>query len=137
MRYLGIDYGSKKTGLALSDESGKMGFPHEVVPTHELPQRLAAVIPEHGITAVVMGESKDFSGNENPIHKEAQAFAAWVAHTFSLPVHWEPEFLTSAAARRGPGAPDEKPSRSPKTHEPVDASAAALILTSYLSRHHE
>ena len=134
MRYLGIDYGSAKTGLALSDEAGTMGFPRAVVPTTELRGALTKLFEDERIDAVVIGDSRTLAGVENPIAQEARVFGAWVEKEFSVPLHWESEVFTSAEARRTP-APEEK-SRKPKSHAPVDASAAALILTNYLSRNH-
>ena len=56
MRYLGVDYGSHKVGLALSDECGTMGFPHAIVPnTRELAGDLAALVAEQSVGAVVIG----------------------------------------------------------------------------------
>lgn len=132
MRYLGIDYGSVKTGLALSDEAGHMGFPHAIILTKELESYLANLLKTEKIDAVVIGESKNFIGADNPIASAARDFARWV-ETQGLPVFWEPEVLTSAEARRA-HEPGEK-TRAPKERGEVDASAAALILTSYLSRH--
>lgn len=129
MKYLGIDYGTKKTGLAISDEAGKMGFPHGVRPTDpRLLDDVALLIREKGIEAVVMGESKDFSGEANPVAEAARQFAEDLSARAGVPVHFEAEMFTTQAARRMPdgsrmdGSPD------------VDASAAALILTSYLER---
>jgi putative holliday junction resolvase len=129
MRYLGIDYGTKKVGLALSDEAGAMGFPHAIVlNTPHLVEELARLIKEREVGAVVMGESRDFSGKENPSAQEARALAEELEARTSIPVHFEPETLTTQEARRLPdgtraaGSPD------------VDSSAAALILTSYLER---
>jgi putative Holliday junction resolvase len=136
MRYLGIDYGSKKVGLALSDEGGTMGFPHAVVSnTPQLAAELAALIAREGVGAVVMGESRDFAGKDNPIMQDARAFAEQLAAHAGVPIAFEPETFTSAEARR---APEKEPkTRAAKRRAPVDASAAALILTSYLSREHE
>ena len=134
MRYLGIDYGTRKTGLAVSDEAGTMGFPHAVVPTAGLEESLTRLIKEKGIGSVVIGESKNLDGTENAVAAEAKKLGAWVEQHLNLPVAWEPEMFTSAEARRA-FAPEAK-SRAPRKHEDVDASAAALILTSYLTRIH-
>lgn len=129
MRYLGIDYGTKKTGIAISDESGTMGFPHAVKPTDpRLLDDLALLIKEKDVEAVVMGESTNLSGGENAVAAEARAFASDLAARTGVAVHFEPEAFTTQAARRLPdgsrmeGSPD------------VDAQAAALILTSFLER---
>jgi putative Holliday junction resolvase len=134
MRYLGIDYGSKKVGLALSDEAGTMGFPHSIVlNTPKLADEICALVAKENVSAVVIGESKDFSGKENPIAKEAKAFGDTLALQAGVPVFYEMEILTSAQAKRT--QQKEGKSRAPAARGPVDDSAAALILTSYLSHH--
>lgn len=136
MRYLGIDYGTKKVGLALSDEAGTMGFPHAILPNSpKLLEEVSTLATKENIGAVVIGESRDYQGALNPAGVFARAFGQELAGRTGLPVFYESEVLTSAEARRAP-AKEEK-NRSPKTHEQVDASAAALILTSYLSHPHE
>ncbi|MFI5260283.1 MAG: Holliday junction resolvase RuvX [Candidatus Paceibacteria bacterium] len=133
MRYLGIDYGTKKIGLALSDESGTMGFPHSIVPnTPRLVDELCALIAKENVGAVVIGESLNLSGAENPIAKSAHALGNMIAERTGAPVLYESEVFTSAEARRAPEK--EMKSRAAKPRANVDASAAALILTSYLSR---
>lgn len=127
MRHLGIDYGSKRVGLALSDEGGNMGFPHTVLPNDaELLANLAGLIEREDVGKIVMGESRTFTGEENPIAKDARAFAKKLSNETNVEVVFEPEVLTTQEARR-----DMEGNR---THGIVDASAAALILTSYLGR---
>lgn len=126
MRYLGIDYGARKIGLALSDEGGSMGFPHAIIAnTPHLVDELCTLIKEREVGAIVMGESKTLGGGHNPIAQDAQLLAQLLHERTKLPVHFESEVFTSAEARR----------HAPEGAE-VDASAAALILTSYLSRNH-
>ena len=133
MRYLGIDYGSAKVGLALSDEAGTMGFPHAIVPnTPRLADELCALIAREDVGAVIIGESRDLAGNENPIAQGARALGEQLTLRAGVPVRYESEVFTTAAARRAPAK--EGKSRAPKKRQAVDASAAALILTSYLSR---
>ncbi len=133
MRYLGVDYGSSKIGLALSDEAGTMGFPHAVVSnTPRLADELAALIARENVGAVVIGESRDLAGGENPIAKDARALGALLTARAGVPVVFESEVFTSAEARRAPEK--QMKSRAAKPRANVDASAAALILTSYLSR---
>ncbi len=132
MRYLGIDYGSKKVGLALSDEGGNMGFPHSILSnTPKLAEEVLALIKKERVEAVVVGESKDFMGNDNPIAADARLFSASIQAS-GIPVFFESETFTSAEARRM-HVPAEK-TRKPMNTDAVDASAAALILTSYLSK---
>lgn len=133
MRYLGIDYGSKKVGLALSDEAGAMGFPHAIIPnTPRLVDELCALIAKEDAGAVVIGESRNLEGGQNPIAEDACALGHALTERAGVPVFFESEVFTSAQARRAPEK--EMKSRAPKKHIAIDASAAALILTSYLSR---
>lgn len=141
MRYLGIDYGSKKIGLALSDDSGTMGFPCSIIQnTSRLVSEMCALISAEKVGAVVIGESRNLAGGENPIAKDARLFGEQLAEQSGIPVFFESEVFTSAEARR---IPIEKKAslrmsrsgtRGVKQQGDVDASAAALILTSYLSR---
>ncbi len=124
MRYLGVDYGSKRIGLALSDEAGTMGFPHSIVKnTPRLVDDVCELITRERVGAIVVGESKNLSGKENPIARDARVFGDSVARISQKPVFFESEVFTSVEARR-----------AAKPRAAVDASAAALILTSYLSR---
>lgn len=131
MRYLGIDFGTKKVGLAFSDEAGQMGFPYGIIVNDgRLIDEILALIERKEVGAVVMGESRDYAGNENKVFALAKEFAQLLERRSGLPVHFEPEMLTTQEARRD--FEGVRVSGSPN----VDASAAALILTSYLSRSH-
>lgn len=133
MRYLGIDYGIKRVGLALSDEAGVMGFPHDImVNSPKLLDALCARIAKENVGAVVIGESRNLSGGENPIAERARALGEQLTERAGIPVFFESEVYTSAQARRAPAK--EGKTRAPKARRAVDASAAALILTSFLSR---
>lgn len=124
MRYLGIDFGEKRIGIALSDAEGDFAYAHSVVANgqHAITE-IVALVKKEGVEALVMGESKDYSGKENTIMPCARAFAAELALAAGVPLYWEPEFLTSAEAGRIQGE-----------GRMLDASAAALILKSYLGR---
>ena len=133
MRYLGVDYGSKRIGLALSDEAGTMGFPYAIMAnTPRSVDELCALIAKENITVVVIGDPRNLAGDENPIAKDVRAFGTKIFEHSGVPVHYESEVFTSIEARRMPGK--EKKSRAPGRNVRVDAAAAALILTSYLSR---
>jgi RNase H-fold protein (predicted Holliday junction resolvase) len=110
-----------------------MGFPHSIVPnTPRTADDLCVLIAKEDVGAVVIGESRTLSGGENPIAEAARALGALLTERAGVPVFYESEVFTSALARRAPAK--EAKSRAPKSRANVDASAAALILTSYLSR---
>lgn len=133
MRYLGIDYGTQRVGIALSDESGRMGFPHSILQqSPHLAADIVLLIKEQKVGAVVIGESKDFAGVDNAIAPAARALGAQLTEEAGVPVYFQNETMTSAEARRAPEKQEK--TRKPASHAAIDASAAALILTSYLSR---
>ena len=123
MRVLGIDYGSRRVGIALSDEAGMLAFPREVVAQKDALAHILFLLEGGEIGTIVLGESKNFQGTNNPIQEQIRAFKALLETKTTIPIMFEPEFMTSAAAARYV----EEGSAS-------DASAAALILQSFLDR---
>ena len=124
MKYLGLDYGTKKVGIAVSNEGGTMAFPREVLPNDgKLLAALLAYIEKEHIDAIVIGHSLDRTGLPNAVQDAVQELIGDLTLHVGLPVHLEPEQYTTQAALRLQG-------RTEKT----DASAAALILDSYLMR---
>ena len=122
MRYLGIDFGLKRVGVAVSDETGSFAFPLAVLSNSEdLLDEIALICKENKIGGIVVGESMNFSFMENDIMKEILPFVENLKKTLGLPVNMHPEFLTSREAERLQGK-----------NEMNDASAAAIILKSYL-----
>lgn len=122
MRYLGIDYGEKRVGLALSDERGDFSYPLSVLENSEnLALEITEICKENNVETIVIGESKNFSQQENPIMKKVHSLVKLLETQTDLPVHLHPEFMTSLEAERLQGHNDMH-----------DASAAALILKSYL-----
>lgn len=134
MKYLGIDYGSKKIGLAISDDLGKLAFAKEILHSDKNAlERLAEIITKENIGAFVVGESVNNQGLANKIEDEAVFFVRNLENKFKLPVFREKEFFTSVEARRDFGKVEK--TRKPKqTEKEVDAGAAALILQRYLDR---
>lgn len=124
MKYLGIDYGTKRVGLAISDEDGVMAFPLDVLSKDKrLLLRVKQACQSEKIESIVIGDSKDLKGKDNIIMKEAKAFGAELKKLVKLPIHWENEFYTSAEAKQLQGK-----------NGMLDASAAAIILKSYLDK---
>jgi putative Holliday junction resolvase len=124
MRYLGIDFGSKRVGIAVSDEDGKMAFPHSVILNNEnLFAEVEGIIKNEKVGEIIIGESKNFAGEPNKIMVEIERFKKMLEGKTKLPVLFEPEFMTSSQAEQIQGKNDMH-----------DASAAAIILQSYLDR---
>lgn len=133
MRYLGVDYGTKRIGLSLSDEEGRIAFPHGVIESNrDALSAIAALIKEKNVGAVVMGESKNFKNEPNDVMEDIEQFKADLAEVAGVPVKYEPEFFSSAMAAHQ-FTPDGSRKQAP-SQEKLDAAAAALILQSYLDR---
>ena len=126
MRYLGIDYGTKRIGLALSDESAAFAMPLSVVQnsknTQSSLEEVSKIAMQNSIKEIVMGESKNYKGEANTVLPESLNFKMDL-EKLGFIVHLEPEFMTSANAERFQGKTDM-----------LDASAAALILQSFLDK---
>jgi len=124
MRYMGIDYGTKKIGVAFSNEDGTMAFPHSVLPNDaSLSSALETLIEEKGVEEMVVGHSKNRDGSENVVQGNIDSFIGDMTLRTGLPIHLEPEEYSTKEALRLQG-------RTKMT----DASAAAIILNSYLNK---
>ena len=124
MRKLGIDYGTKKLGLAMTDESGSMAFPHSVIPnTPDLLKVLVKLIEKEKIGEIVFGHSLDRNGKPNSVHTAVEGLMLDLTLETGLPIHLQPEQYTTQAAIQLQG----------KTTQ-TDASAAALILDAFITK---
>lgn len=122
MRILGIDYGSKRVGLALTNEAGTMAFPHSVLKNNEeLLRELERIIEKEAVETIVIGHSKNLDGADNAVQKAVSELVTDLTLSCGLPIELEPEQYSTQAALRLQGR-----------NEMTDASAAALILESYL-----
>jgi len=123
MRILGIDYGSKRIGIAVSDEALTFALPVVVVRNTDVAiAEIREIARQHEVKEIVMGESRNYKQEPNVIFQESLTFKRSL-EDLGFTVHLELEFMTSVQAERFQG----------KTHM-TDASAAALILQSYLDR---
>lgn len=122
-RVMGIDFGSKRVGVALTDESGRVAFPKAVLPNDRfLTSSLAELIVGHSVSEVVIGESKDNAGNENSIARSARVLGHTLEADTGVTIYYEPEFYSSQEVRTHTGVLR------------VDAEAAAVILNSFLTK---
>ncbi len=140
-KFLAVDYGTKRIGIAISDEGGTLAFPREIIPNDKFFfKAFAEILKKEKISQIVVGESTDFSGKPNPVSGRIKSFIVELEKRFSLPVHKQKEFLTSVEARKF--KTNKKETSLSQTHSRVknkktsraDASAAALILQRYLDR---
>jgi len=115
MRYLGIDYGEKRVGLALSDEEGRIAFPREILSNDsKIFENIKKIMIEENISGAVVGETA-------LIKEKVIYFKNKLEEVLGFAVHTEKEELTTLEARRYESGP-------------ADARAAAIILQRYLDR---
>lgn len=119
-RLLGIDYGTVRVGLALSDPSQLLAFPKEVVAHDNAVARIQQLVIDEEVEGVVVGLPMPLTGGESAMTQQARAFADVLAGELSIPVSSWPELLSSLEASHAPGGRKD------------DASAAAIVLQSYL-----
>lgn len=123
MRLLGIDYGTKRIGLALSDETGQFALPLTIIKNSAMSlEEITDTARQNNTKEIVLGESKNYKGEANAILAESLKLKASLEKE-GFTVYLEPEFMTSVNAERFQGKNDM-----------LDASAAALILQSFLDK---
>ncbi len=135
---MGIDVGTKRVGVACSDDAGSLAFPHSVLPaSQQLPEQIEALAVSERVGIVVIGDSRNRDNAYNAVHEHAQQLGVQLASR-GIKVVYEWEGYSSAHARTlhayTEGAPrgDLSRKRGTKQRTHVDASAAALILQSYI-----
>lgn len=134
MKYLGIDFGTKKIGLAVSDEDGKVAFPKEIISNDKETLRyIVRFIEGEQIGEIVVGRSVDGQGNENEVMKSVRDFIGQLSLLVQVPVHLQDEQMTTLEALKSL-KPEKNVARkrAKRDTKHVDAHAAALILQRYL-----
>jgi len=133
VRALGIDLGSKRIGVALSDSDGTLATPYEVVPrSGDRPRdhrRIAALAEEAGARCLVVGLPLSLDGSTGPAAVAALAEADELAAATGLPVVTWDERLTTVTADRDLIALNLK---APARRKVVDKVAAAIMLQAWL-----
>ena len=116
MKYLGLDHGDKRIGIAVSDETMTFAFPRVILHnTKTIFEEIKKICGEEGIAKIVVGMPISFSGGKSAQAEKVERFGEELEAFSGIPVEYENEIFTTKIGRD-------------------DASAAALILQSYLAR---
>ena len=130
MRYLAIDYGKRRTGLAVCDAQEILASPVTVLTgSQDLCARIAQVVQDYQAEALVLGLPLNMDGSEGFQAKEVRSFAQALTKVLALPLFYQDERLSSYGAKEK--RPDMK-GGAKKKGKPFDALAAAEILTAFL-----
>jgi putative Holliday junction resolvase len=127
VRVLALDYGSARCGCALSDPTGTLATPIDVIErpaTRRGFARVTDLVRDRGVERVVVGLPLGLSGADTAQTREARAFADRLAGAVAVPVELYDERFTTAIAARAADA---------RTSE--DSRAAAVLLDDWLTRH--
>ena len=126
MKVLALDYGAARTGVAVSDATGTLARPLEVVRRAAKEAglaRIAALAAEHEVERIVVGLPLTLRGERGEQVRETERFVVALVGVVSVPVEtYDERFTTTLAGQSG------------SSNAPEDARAAAFLLASYLER---
>ncbi|MBP9690975.1 pre-16S rRNA-processing nuclease YqgF [Candidatus Woesebacteria bacterium] len=124
MKYMGIDYGTKRVGIAISDEDASFAFPKAILGSgNKLIEEIVAIATREQVAAIIIGESIASNEVENTVAQKVQAFKAKLAVAAGLPIFFQREDFSSVEAHRYQTTAGNR-----------DDSAAAVILQRFLDK---
>lgn len=135
---MGIDYGTKRIGIAVSDDGGTIAFPRVILGNSpRLFEEILDIIRTESIDAIVVGKSTDTHGNRNAIQDDIDVFVEELEKLSGKKIHMEEERFTSHFLKSFDFSKSiEKRTSRNRTKKPVqqaiDAQAAASILQRFL-----
>lgn len=125
MKYLGIDFGEKKIGIAISNDDGQIAFPKTVLKNEGgLLGEIKKMCQEEQIGTIVLGRSLDQGNQKNYIQEKIEKFREAIISEIKLPVKWQDENFSSFHVM------EEAKNKNNSDH----TQAASLILQRYLER---
>ena len=133
IRYLGIDYGLKRIGLAVSDAETRIAFPHITIEARGSLTDQARAVASHaedlGVDAAVVGLPMNMDGTEGGQAKITRAFGDELMRVTNLPVHYQDERLSSRTAweKLASAGVKARPGKGK-----IDRLAAQVILQSFI-----
>ena len=131
MKYLGIDLGNQRVGLAISDQTNTIASPYKVIPFTTLFQELTMIIQKETITDIVIGLPKNMNNTLGLSAQKAQTIAEKIAEQYAVNVHLQDERRSTIAASEYL----QRSNMSRKNRrQKIDATAAAIILQTFLDR---
>ena len=132
-RILGLDYGRRRIGVAVSDPLGLTAQPLETwdgLNWEDVGEKICILVEQMGVERVVVGFPLTLAGERGRMAQEVEQFSATLKRRIPIPVTLWDERLTSVHAQRIIHAMEEKPSRR---KEKVDLIASVLLLQNYLN----
>lgn len=136
MRVLALDVGERRIGIAISDPTGTLARPLQALARGSREEdfaAIAALVAEHDVGLVVVGQPLSLDGTEGPQARRVARYAeALAAHLTVRVISWDERFTTVEAEKVLRQGRKEKDRRRARTKGELDAVAAAVILQGYL-----
>lgn len=132
MRILALDHGSRRIGVAISDETRTIAQPLEFIPAEPFEaviRRLKEIVHQHNVGLILLGMPRNMDGSYGPAAMKTREFQDALRNQITVPIRAWDERLTSVMANR---SLIEAGVRRQKRKEKVDKTAAAILLQSYL-----
>jgi putative Holliday junction resolvase len=132
MRYLAIDYGLQRTGLAICDTAETIASPYRVLEGRErLCEQIARIVQAESVEAVVVGLPLNMDDTEGPQARAVRKFVKQLTSRLHVPIHLQDERLSSFSAQEKLADVDLT---AGKKRKHLDAIAAAEILQAFLDQ---
>lgn len=132
MRILALDHGTRRIGVAVSDETKTIAQPLQYIPAEPFGaflERLKQILAEQEVDVILLGLPRNMDGSYGPAAQKVETFAAVLRSAITVPIKLWDERLTSAMANR---ILIQGRVRRAQRKEKVDQMAAAILLQSYL-----
>ena len=132
MRILALDHGTKRIGVAVSDETKTIALPLEYIPAEPFADflvRLKKILTEKEVDCILIGMPRNMDGSYGPAAQKVEAFVAVIKSAITVPIKLWDERLTSSQANK---ILIQGGVRRDQRKEKVDKMAAAILLQSYL-----
>jgi len=132
MRILALDHGTRRIGVAVSDETKTIAQPLEFIPAEpfaEFLDRLKSILAEKEVDVILLGMPRNMDGSYGPAAQKVEVFASALKSAVTVPIKLWDERLTSTMANR---VLIQGRVRRGERKEKVDKMAAAILLQSYL-----
>ncbi len=126
MKYLGIDYGEKRVGIAISDDEGKIAFPRQTLAAKDAIKEMKSLVKEESVGKIIIGLPLSLGNKETEQTRIVRKFAGKLHTSLAIPVEFENEVFTTRMAKT-----------SGVKKENADAVAAAIILQTFLDKKKE
>ena len=134
MKYLAIDYGDKRTGLAICDAEEMIASPLTVIHGQkDLLKKIKDIVEDEKVNAIVLGLPLNMDDSQGPQAKLVLKFADQLKAHIDIPLHFQDERLSTFSAEEKLAAADFTRGKKKKR---LDAVAAAQILEAFLEQKH-